>query len=154
MDRKWRAECMAPSVAGCAVVERFTLWTSEAASSYSPFQDYRRHGSNNVGSCNYGWCQRIKARIKGIPCGVSPSASECADASTWYLWFDHLKPYAIWRWLVSPKLITAGHMLHIFDLIPPPMPTHVTYGLRGFPSRLWPKCNRLLRLGRSWGAVT
>jgi hypothetical protein len=35
-----------------------------------------------------------------------------------------------------------------------PMPTHVPYGLRGLPSRLWPKCNRLLRLGRPSGAVT
>jgi hypothetical protein len=34
------------------------------------------------------------------------------------------------------------------------MPPHVPYGLHGFPSRLWPKCNRLLRLGRPWGAVT
>jgi hypothetical protein len=29
-----------------------------------------------------------------------------------------------------------------------PMPPHVPYGLRGLPSRLWPKCNRLLRLAR------
>jgi hypothetical protein len=28
------------------------------------------------------------------------------------------------------------------------MPPHVPYGLRGLPSRLWPKCNRLLWLGR------
>jgi hypothetical protein len=34
------------------------------------------------------------------------------------------------------------------------MPPHVPYGLRGFPSRLWPKCNRLLRVGSPWGAVT
>jgi hypothetical protein len=26
-----------------------------------------------------------------------------------------------------------------------PMPSHVPYGLRGVPSRLWPKCNRRLR---------
>jgi hypothetical protein len=31
---------------------------------------------------------------------------------------------------------------------PPPMPPHVPYGLRGLPSRLWLKCNRLMRLGR------
>jgi hypothetical protein len=30
------------------------------------------------------------------------------------------------------------------------MPPHVPYGLRSLPSRLWPKCNRLLRLGRPW----
>jgi hypothetical protein len=35
-----------------------------------------------------------------------------------------------------------------------PMPLHVPYGLRGLPSRLWPKCKRLLKLGRPWGAVT
>jgi hypothetical protein len=28
------------------------------------------------------------------------------------------------------------------------MPPHVPYGLRGLPTRLWPKCNRLFRLGR------
>jgi hypothetical protein len=28
------------------------------------------------------------------------------------------------------------------------MPPHVPYGPRGLPSRLWPKCNRLLRVGR------
>jgi hypothetical protein len=26
------------------------------------------------------------------------------------------------------------------------MPAHVPYGLRGLPSRLWPKCSRLLSL--------
>jgi hypothetical protein len=30
------------------------------------------------------------------------------------------------------------------------MPPHVPYGLRGLPSQLWPKCNRLLRMGRSY----
>jgi hypothetical protein len=35
-----------------------------------------------------------------------------------------------------------------------PMPPHVPYGLLGLPSRLWPKCNRFLRLGRPWGAIT
>jgi hypothetical protein len=36
----------------------------------------------------------------------------------------------------------------------PQLPPHVLYGLHGLPSRLWPKCNPLLRLGRPWGAVT
>ena len=31
---------------------------------------------------------------------------------------------------------------------------HVLDGLRGLPSWPWQKCNRLLRLGRPWGAVT
>jgi hypothetical protein len=35
-----------------------------------------------------------------------------------------------------------------------PTPPHVPYGLRGLPSRLWLKCNWLLRLGRPSGAVT
>jgi hypothetical protein len=35
-----------------------------------------------------------------------------------------------------------------------PVPPNVYLGFRGPPSRLWPKCNRLLRLGRPWGAVT
>jgi hypothetical protein len=35
-----------------------------------------------------------------------------------------------------------------------PMPPHVPYRLCGPPSWLWPNCNRLLRLGRPYGAVT
>jgi hypothetical protein len=35
-----------------------------------------------------------------------------------------------------------------------PMTPHVPCGLLGPPSRLWPKCNRRLTLGRPWGAVT
>jgi hypothetical protein len=35
-----------------------------------------------------------------------------------------------------------------------PTPKQVQYGLRGLPSRLWRKCNRLLRLGRPSGVVT
>ena len=34
------------------------------------------------------------------------------------------------------------------------MPPHVLCGLRGPPSWAWQECNRLLRLGRPWGAVT
>jgi hypothetical protein len=35
-----------------------------------------------------------------------------------------------------------------------PMTPHVPCGLRGPLSRLWPKCNRRLTLGRPWGTVT
>ena len=42
--------------------------------------------------------------------------------------------------------VTAG--------FPPPLPPHVLCGLRGPPSWAWQECNRLLRLGRPWGAVT
>ena len=37
---------------------------------------------------------------------------------------------------------------------PPPMPPHVLCGLRGLPSWARQECNRLLKLGRPWGAVT
>jgi hypothetical protein len=33
------------------------------------------------------------------------------------------------------------------------MSPHVPYGLRGLPSRLWPKCNWRLRLRRPWSVV-
>jgi hypothetical protein len=36
----------------------------------------------------------------------------------------------------------------------PPNATTCSYELRGLPSWLWRKCNRLLRLGRPLGAVT
>jgi hypothetical protein len=38
--------------------------------------------------------------------------------------------------------------LFLFNNVFFPMPPHVPYGLRGLPSRLWLKCNWLLRLGR------
>jgi len=34
------------------------------------------------------------------------------------------------------------------------MPPHVLCGFRGPPSWAWKECNRLLRLGSPWGAVT
>jgi len=37
---------------------------------------------------------------------------------------------------------------------PPPHAPTCPCGLRGLPSWAWQKCNRLLRLGRPWGAVT
>jgi hypothetical protein len=65
--------------------------------------------------------------------------------------------YMFSRWEVvspSPNRKVGGPPLDccpwLFFLMPP----HVLYGLRGLPSRLWPKCNRLLMLGRPWGAVT
>jgi hypothetical protein len=48
------------------------------------------------------------------------------------------------------NLISSFYFYFIFL----PTPPHVPYGPRGLPSRLWPKCNRLLRLGRPWDAVT
>jgi hypothetical protein len=45
------------------------------------------------------------------------------------------------------------YSVHTCAYMSSPMPLHAPYGLRGLPSRLWPKCNRLLRLGRPWGAV-
>jgi hypothetical protein len=54
------------------------------------------------------------------------------------------------NWLcVSRSVAVRLNVIYFF-----PMPPHVPCGLRGLPSRLWPKCNRLLRLGCPWGAVT
>jgi hypothetical protein len=53
--------------------------------------------------------------------------------------------YTGWEWLI----VAATCTLLAFSNT-----TTCTYGLRGPPSRLWPKCNRLLRLGRPQGAVT
>ena len=50
-----------------------------------------------------------------------------------------------WHFL---NLILFGSVM--FSLMPP----HVHTNFRGPPSWLWRKCNRLLRLGRPWGAVT
>ena len=44
--------------------------------------------------------------------------------------------------------------IYIYIYISPPMPPHVLCGLRGPPSWTWQECNRLLSLGRPWGAVT
>jgi hypothetical protein len=44
----------------------------------------------------------------------------------------------------------SGFLLFFFFPVPP----HVLCGLRGPPSWAWQKCNRLLRLGCPWGAVT
>jgi hypothetical protein len=54
----------------------------------------------------------------------------------------------------NTELYPRPKCIFIFFLSFFPMPPHVPYRLRGLPSRLWPKCNRLLRLGRPWGAVT
>jgi hypothetical protein len=54
----------------------------------------------------------------------------------------------VWGLMYVHCIIPTSAAIYIF-----PMPPHVPYGLRGLPSRLWPKCNRLLRLGRPWGAV-
>jgi hypothetical protein len=44
--------------------------------------------------------------------------------------------------------------LRVTNVFFSPIPSPVPYGLRGLPSRLWPKCNRLLRLEHRLGAVT
>jgi hypothetical protein len=51
-------------------------------------------------------------------------------------------------------LLLCLTVLHITIYVFLPMPLHVPCGLRGLPSRLWPKCNRLLRLRLPWVAVT
>jgi hypothetical protein len=55
----------------------------------------------------------------------------------------------IWR-----EKFVSGVERFVLHVVFFPVPSHVPYGLHGLPSRLWPKCNRLLRMGRPWGAVT
>jgi hypothetical protein len=84
--------------------------------------------------------------------------------------------FFIMRWVAVPCLVDASPLFltvegqHLLDCNlldynvlgyesmmtgnPPPMPPRVAYGLRGFPSRWWLKCNKLLRLGHPWGTVT
>jgi hypothetical protein len=45
-------------------------------------------------------------------------------------------------------------IIKLQDTNSPPMPPNVLHGFCGLPSRLWPKCNWLLRLGRPGGTVT
>jgi hypothetical protein len=49
-----------------------------------------------------------------------------------------------WYLTTEYSTMTAKSVSLIFISMPP----YVPYGFRGLPSRLWPKCNRLLRLGR------
>jgi hypothetical protein len=59
-----------------------------------------------------------------------------------------------WTLCIGPYTMrTCSHYIQTKSP-PTPMPPHVPYGPRGLPSRLWPKYNRLLMLGRPWGAVT
>ena len=66
-------------------------------------------------------------------------------------------------WVLKDRLMlfrtfgTIPHILYIYIyiyLFPPPVPPHILCGLRGPPSWAWQERNRLLRLGRPWGAVT
>jgi hypothetical protein len=60
---------------------------------------------------------------------------------------NNAKGYKEWEWLaVSPR--PSPPLLLFSDATTCPSQTSWS------PSRLWPKCNRLLRLGRPWGAVT
>jgi hypothetical protein len=85
----------------------------------------------------------------------------CRFFLTLFKWPFSLVPTQImqyvWNWLENGYLLagTCSHILYpllttfLFSMSP-----HVPYGLRGLPFRLWPKYNRLLRLGHPWGAVT
>ena len=85
-------------------------------------------------------------------------------------------PQDIWRHILSPikistlfqtilwssnypqfqttHRVTRKVVRSSFILFSPLMPPHVHTNFRGPPSWLWRKCNRLLMLGRPWGAVT
>jgi hypothetical protein len=55
----------------------------------------------------------------------------------------------VWQVALFCSELSTKHAAEnkIIFLSPPPLPPHVPYGLTGRPSRLWPKCNRLLKLG-------
>jgi len=48
----------------------------------------------------------------------------------------------------------TGRNSHLNFAPPPPNAPTCPCGLRGLPTWAWQKCNRLLRLGHPWGAVT
>ena len=81
-----------------------------------------------------------------------PSSPLTTSAITrWTRWFRcHLGPLRSPCFWV-PFLFTHKHMSKFF---PPPMSPHILCGFRGPPFWAWQECNRLLRLGRPWGAVT
>ena len=61
--------------------------------------------------------------------------------------------FGIYDYTVIPALQTSN--IRIGWKIPPPQCHHMSFcWIRGPPSWAWQKCNRLLRLGRPWGAVT
>jgi hypothetical protein len=59
------------------------------------------------------------------------------------IWFNKIITYLI-RKLVHSFKIEDGMPLQFMFFFS--LPTHARYRLRGSPSWLWPKCNRLLRL--------
>jgi hypothetical protein len=61
----------------------------------------------------------------------------------------HVCSFALLLLLISLLILPVHKEVFLW-----PMPPYVPYGLRGLPSCLWPKCNRLMRLGRPWDAVT
>ena len=56
----------------------------------------------------------------------------------------------------GPLLLTENNpnYIYIYICIYFPNATHALRGFRGPPSWAWQECNRLLRLGRPWGAIT
>jgi hypothetical protein len=98
------------------------------------------------------------AQPRGIPVGqnsnrlgYSPAISVSLLITICTILHTYFLIYSLIR--LSPTLYNLSYTAF---KVPPPrsIPPHVPYRLRGLPSRLWPKCNRLLRLGRPWGAVT
>ena len=55
---------------------------------------------------------------------------------------------------MSEQLVYSRAVTILRYTCPPPIPPHALLWTSWFPSWTWQKCNRLLRLGRPWGAVT
>jgi hypothetical protein len=65
------------------------------------------------------------------------------DASSLHDW------YHTFRESVLVSIFSDRNVLGYFECFFFSISTiYIPYGLRGLPSRLWPKCNQLLRLGR------
>ena len=87
----------------------------------------------------------------GLPLLLVPSGS-------WVIFLGILSSSILSRW---PNQLILCPFIHFTIFSPlrrviffPPMPSHVLCGLRGPPSWAWQECNRLVTLGRPWGAVT
>jgi hypothetical protein len=126
------------------VVTDFWGWSAHRAQLRCPddvsYDIYERGvpgGALNINSAGYPDHGRygdlpLKGKIPTAEPGIEPGNSRLAVRSS-----DHQ----------TTGLVDSKYYFF-------PMPPHVPYWLRGLPSRLWPKCNRLLSLGRPWSAVT
>ena len=104
---------------------------------------------NETHSC-YHYCRGRAINITYSECvfvawSIQLAITHAPNSHLWLLSLYHIFP-------------TLCHKQHDFRKkllnTSPSMPPHDLYGLRGPPCWAWQEWNRLLRLGRPWGAVT